>query len=239
MFAVANPVGIRSEGADMVWTRTGERERLVVIDVDTQNHFFRDDSPIHVRNHRRVLGNIERILAWAWANHIHTISTIHAAGRKAVWYASFLARGLTEQKPGGTLCPSSLDLAATDGTDLPWPLMEQYDQVIVHKRCCDPFDEPRAERLLTELEADTFVVVGTPTEGAVRVTALGLLARGKNVMVVADAIGSLSASFARRALQKMQIKGARLVDTEILLGHGGRAGRTVGLRLRRLPAETH
>ncbi len=209
----------------MIWTRTGEREGLVVVDVDTQNHFFRDDSPIHVRNHRHVLGNIERILAWAWANHIHTISTIHAAGRKAVWYASFLARAFSEQKPGGTLCSHSLHLDAMDCTDLPWPLMEQCDQVIVYKRCCDPFAEPRADRLLTELEADAFVVVGTPTEGAVGMTAIGLLARGKNVLVVVDAIGSLSTSFARRALQKMQVKGARLVATETLLGRGSTASR--------------
>ena len=204
----------------MIWTRTGERQKLVVVDVDTQNHFFLDDSPIHVRNHRRVLGNIERVLAWAWANHIHTISTIHATGQRALWYATFLARAFSEEKPGGTLCPHSLHLDATDCTDLPWPLMEQCDQVIVHKRCYDPFAEPRADRLLTELEADAFVVVGTLTEGAVRVTALGLLARGKNVTVVVDAIGSFRTSFARRALEKMRVRGARFVDTDILLGRG-------------------
>jgi nicotinamidase-related amidase len=204
----------------MICTRTRERERLVVVDVDTQSHFFRDDSPIHVRNHRSVLGNIERILAWAWANHIQTISTIHAAGRRPVWYAPFLAGGLSEQKPGGTLCRRSLHLDATDCTDLPWLLMEQCDQIIVHKRCFDPFAEPRADRLFTELEPDAFVVVGTPTEGAVRATALGLLARGKNVTVVADATGAISTSFARRVLHKIQVRGARLVDTETLLGRG-------------------
>lgn len=198
----------------MIRTRTGRRERQVVIDVDTQNHFFLEDSFLCVGDHQQVLANTERILAWARGRHIRTISTIQDAGSRA---DSFRAGGFSEQKPGGTLGHHRLHLEATDCTDLPVRLMEQYDQVIVYKRCFDPFAEPRAERLLTELESDEFIVLGTPTEGAVKATVLGLLVRGKNVTVVVDATGSLSASRAGKALRKMQAKGARLVCTETFL----------------------
>jgi nicotinamidase-related amidase len=115
-----------------------------------------------------------------------------------------------------------------DCTDLPSGVVERYDQVIVHKRCHDPFAEPRADRLFTELEADEFIVVGAPTEGAVKATALGLLARGKRVTVVMDATGPLSLPLARRALRTMKAKGARLVETNALLNglHMARAARS-------------
>jgi len=66
----------------------------------------------------------------------------------------------------------------------------EYDQVIFCKRCIDPFEEPRVDRMLTELEADEFILIGSLLEGAIKATALGLLARRKNVRVLVDAAGS-------------------------------------------------
>ena len=57
---------------------------------------------------------------------------------------------------------------------VPGEVVDQYDQVIFHKRCYDPFAEPRVDRILTELEATEFILVGAPVQGAVRATALGL-----------------------------------------------------------------
>ena len=76
---------------------------------------------------------------------------------------------------------------ATDSTDLPIEILEQYEQVIFCKRCVDPFEEPRADRMLTELEADEFILIGSLVEGAIKATALGLLAREKNVSILVDA----------------------------------------------------
>jgi hypothetical protein len=144
------------------------------------------------------------------------ISTVQVNNSSAAYINSFLSGGFSIQKPMCTLCRSRILLEAMDCTDLPRRLVEQYDQVILHKRSFDPFAEPRSDRLLTELQADEFIIIGAPTEGAVKATTLGLLARGKCVTVVMDATGPLSLRLAKRALRKMKAKGARLVNADMV-----------------------
>jgi nicotinamidase-related amidase len=107
---------------------------------------------------------------------------------------------------------------ADSNTDLPADLLRQYRQVVLHKRCVDPFDEPRIERLLSEVRADNFVIIGASAEGSVKATALGLLQRGKKVSVVTDAVGLLHKREAKMAFRKMKAKGARLIETKNIAG---------------------
>jgi nicotinamidase-related amidase len=97
-------------------------------------------------------------------------------------------------------------------------MLRQHRQIILHKRCVDPFDEPRIDRLLSELRASEFILVGASLEGAVKMTALGLLQRGKKVTVIIDAVGTHNNREAKLALRKMETKGARLIDTRKLAG---------------------
>ncbi len=83
-------------------------------------------------------------------------------------------------------------------------MLRQHRQVILHKRCVDPFEEPRIDRLLSEVRANEFILIGTSVEGAVMATALGLLQRGKKVVVVADAVGSRNKREAKLALRKVE-----------------------------------
>jgi nicotinamidase-related amidase len=109
-------------------------------------------------------------------------------------------------------------------------IFQQYDQVILQKRCLNPFEEPRADRILTELEAKQFILIGALTEGAVKATALGLLARRKNVTVLVDAIVSRSKAAATIALRQIWAKGAKLTCTRALLERSR--------RIMRLPYKT-
>jgi nicotinamidase-related amidase len=101
---------------------------------------------------------------------------------------------------------------------LPGDVWRSYRQIILHKRCADPFEEPRIERLLSEVQVQEFIIMGAGTEEAVKATALGLLHRGRNVSIVVDALGSYSKREAKLALRKMNSKGAKLVTTEELAG---------------------
>ena len=101
---------------------------------------------------------------------------------------------------------------------MPTDLLLAYRQIILHKRCVDPFEEPRIERLLSEVQTDEFILIGACTEDAVKATALGLLHRGRNVRVIADAVGSHTEKEAKLALRKMQAKGAKLVQTRDIAG---------------------
>jgi len=122
------------------------------------------------------------------------------------------------QKIHYTLLGNRASFAADNNTDLPIDLLRRYRQIILHKRCVDPFDEPRIDRLLSEIRANEFVLIGACAEGAIEATALGLLQRGKKVSVVVDAIGAQDKQKAKHALRKIAAKGARLIETKKLAG---------------------
>jgi nicotinamidase-related amidase len=195
------------------------RHRRIVIDIDTQRHFFLNDSKACVRNNQHVLANIRRVIAWTRLRHIPVVSTVQISSHNAFCCGFFWANAKRLRKINCTLRSIRLSLDATTRTDFRKDLFEQFDQVILPKRRFDPFEEPQVDRVLTELDADEFILVGALTEGAVRATAIGLLARQKNVTVLADATGSIYRKSGKVALRHMRAKGARMNNTETLLGH--------------------
>jgi nicotinamidase-related amidase len=62
------------------------------------------------------------------------------------------------------------------------------------------------------------VVYGVVTEYCVRACALGLLARGRAVEVVTDAIQTLKTEDGERALEEIQAAGGRLTTLAEVLG---------------------
>lgn len=198
------------------WT-IPSRPKHVVVDIDTQRRSFPDNGKVCTRHNKTVLANIRRVIAWTRLKHINVISTIQIPASNAC--CCNFGDGDTNgfRKMSCTFRNRRTQFDATDCTDLPVELLEEYDQVILCKRCIDPFEEPRADRLLTELEADEFILIGSLAEGAIKATALGLLARRKNVRVLVDAVGSGNKAAAKLALRHMWAKGAKLTDTQTLL----------------------
>jgi len=195
-----------------------KQRKCVLIDVNTQKDFFLADGKALVRNHRRVLAHIRRIMAWARLKNVPVISTceVYPEDHQGVNYCIAGTEG--QKKIRYALLNNRTSFPADDSTDLPADILRQHNQVIFYKRSPDPFDEPRIERLLSEIRAGVFIVIGASTEGAVASTVLGLLQRGKNVSVVVDAVGSRQKREAKLALRKMQAKGAKLIETRRLAG---------------------
>jgi nicotinamidase-related amidase len=193
------------------------RRRRVLIDVNTQKDYFLADGKACIGNHRRVLTHIRRIMAWARHNSIAVISTCEVyPGGNGVNYCIDGTEG--QKKIHYALLNSRISFPADGSTDLPSDLFRCYRQVILHKRSADPFEEPRIERLLSELWAGEFILVGASIERAVMSMALGLLQRGRKVTVVVDAVGSHNKREAELALRKMKAKGAKLVETKKIAG---------------------
>lgn len=196
------------------------RRRYILIDIDTQKDFLLAEGNACIRNHRRVLAHIRRMMAWARYRNVPIISTCEVYpdnnGCSAVGYCIDGTDG--QKKIRYTLLSNRIGYAADGSTDLPRDILRRYRQIIIHKRCVDPFAEPRIDRLLSEVKASEFILVGASAEGAVMATALGLLQRDKNVTVVVDAVGSHNKERARLALRKMEAKGAKLIETKRLAG---------------------
>ena len=194
------------------------RRRRVLVDVDSQRDFFLADGAQCVRNHRRVLANMRRIMAWARLSNVRIISTVR----------DFAGSGSHESGGQGghekiryTMRNKNISFSANGCTDLPRDIFKEYEQVILHKRCIDPFVEPRADRMLSEIRVDEFLIIGAFTEGAVKSTVLGLLARRKRVTILTDAIGGRDRGASEVALRQMQAKGAKLIEVKNLVGVSG------------------
>ncbi len=204
----------------MILSLVKARPKQILIDIDTQKDHLLVGGKACIRNHRRVLSHIRRVMAWARRNRIPIISLAEIYpdndGNGTDHYCIDGTDG--QKKIHYTLFNNRVTYAADGSTDLPRDLLRRYRQVILHKRCVDPFDEPRIDRLLSELRASEFILVGTTLEGAVRATALGLLQRGKKVTVVIDATGLHNANDAKLAIRKMETKGAKLIETRKLAG---------------------
>ncbi len=193
------------------------RRRQVIIDINTQKDFLLAGGKACIRNHRRVLSHIRRIMAWARRRNVPIISACEVyPNNNGGTYCIDGTEG--QKKIRYTLLYNHISFPADGKTNLPGDVLRQYRQVILHKRSIDPFDEPHIERLLSEVRAGEFIIIGTSAEGAVQATVLGLLQRGKRVSVVTDAVGSHNKKKSDLALRKMRAKGARLIETKRLAG---------------------
>jgi nicotinamidase-related amidase len=155
-------------------------------------------------------------MAFARARHIPVISICEVHPENNGGYCADGTEGA--KKIHYTLLNNRASFAADNNTDLPVELLYQYRQIILHNRCMDPFDEPRIDRLLSEVRANEFVLIGACMEEGVEATALGLLQRGKKVSIVVDAIGAQDRQKAKHSLRKIAAKGAKLIETKKLAG---------------------
>lgn len=197
------------------------KRRRVLLNIDAQKDFFLADGNACIRNHRRVLMNIRRINAWARVHSVRTISTalINTSGH--LEHQDYCIDG----SDGATILNYTrrnrcISYSADGYADLRKDVFENFDQIILEKRTSNPFNEPRVDRLLSELAVDEIIVVGALAEHAVFETVLGLLQRGKKVTVVSDATGSRDKDQAEMALKKMEAKGAKMIETKDLAGLG-------------------
>ena len=205
----------------MIRWKISSRQKRVVVDIDTQKCFFSDNGKGCSCDNNAALDNIRRIINWTRLKRIYVVSTVQLPADN-FWRCNLRKSDINDlEKIGFTLRKRRTQLDATDCTDLPIEILNRYDQVIFYKRCVDPFKEPRVDRMLTELEADEFILIGSFVEGAIKATALGLLARSKNVRVLVDAAGSGSKSAARLALRHMWARGAKLSHTQKFLDSFG------------------
>lgn len=197
------------------------RRRRILIDVGTQRDLFTAEGKACIRNHRRILANIRRVMAWVRKEHIRVISTVRIFENDGVHHGPSYCLAGTEgaRKIRYTHLAHSLAYASDGYTDFPRDLFERYDQVIQEIRSDDPFEEPRADRILSEVKATDFLVIGAPIETSVKFLVLGLLLRRRNVIVLADAVGSFEKHVAEIALRQMQAKGARLIDSKSFVGN--------------------
>ena len=181
--------------------------KTVFVDVDTQLDFLYPAGALYVPGAERIVPAIERLNGYAASRGIPVLSTTDAHTENDPefheWPPHCVAGTIGQHKPSQTLLEKRVVVSNRDTTIA----LNGAQQIILEKQTIDAFATRSLRHVLEALDAGTFVVYGVVTEICVRHMARGLLAAGKSVVVVADAVRALSEEKASLALEEIQSLG--------------------------------
>ena len=179
------------------------RKKFILLDINTIQRYFKiSGNKPSIRNYKPMIRNIRRVFAWIRSKKFPVISIIPDEECENFKYSSMKDKKI---------------FPADNSTDLPIPRFS-HDQIIFHSRVEDPFEEPKIERMLEELKYRKIVVMGISK--SIIPTVLGLLQRGKRVIILEDAIRfpEFSSREVELAKRTMESKGAEITTTKEFTG---------------------
>lgn len=201
--------------------KNGAGPSCVIVDLNTQRDFFDVGGASPVLNVTGLFARLRRVVAWAKRNQVPIVSSMDChrpAEANGPGVPRHCVEGtLGQSKLPFTLMPNRIYVAGDNTLSVSVDLFRQHQQVIFPLRSRDLFANPKADRFLTQLSADEFIVCGAIAEHEVKAVVLGLLIRNRSVTVVTDACGSWSQSELDLALRQISAKGAVLLTSEQLL----------------------
>lgn len=170
--------------------------RTVFFDVDTQLDFLYPAGALYVPGAEAIVPALARLTAYAKAHGIPIVSTMDAhTGADPefqAWPHHCVAGCWGQRKPAETLVGAG------------------GQQFFIEKQNVNCFTSSALEPLLERLGADHYVVYGVVTEICVQHALTGLLATGKRVTVLTDAIKELDAVAAQATLDGLVAAGGRI-----------------------------
>jgi nicotinamidase/pyrazinamidase len=189
----------------------------VFVDVDTQLDFLYPAGALYVPGAESIVPAIERLNRHAAAHEIPVISTTDAHAENdpefAAWPPHCVAGTIGQHKPHGTLLESRV---VVPNLDAPVSIAGAR-QIVLEKQTIDAFETRTMSRIVKELQADWFVVYGVVTEICVLIAARGLLASGKHVVMVADAVRAFSEDKAAAAIGEVRSLGGHVASLSEIL----------------------
>lgn len=195
--------------------------RIIFWDVDTQRDFMLPGGKLYVPGAEKLIPNLNRLTEQARKDRVFLVSDacVHTPDDPEFQrFPPHCVRG----SPGAEIIPETIAerfLILPNRWEATVPAdLRPYQQVILEKQTLDVFDNPLTETVIERLnkftDADAeFMVFGVVTEYCVTCVAKGLLARGRRVALVEDAVETLKADDGQRALDKMKSLGAKMVRT--------------------------
>lgn len=192
----------------------------VLIDVCTQRDYLDCGAILQVSNRDQLISNLQRVFSWAEAAGVGVASSVESH-RPTEMLAGFPLHCIDgtpgQQKLPFTLLEPRVLVEADNYLSLPPDLCGTYRQLVFRKRSRDVLGNPKTERFLTLLPPEEMLICGVGLERAIKVLALGLLARHRSVTVIVDACGYWSAADADLSTRQLGAKSIKLITTEELL----------------------
>ena len=146
----------------MVGQVNGRAWQCVLVDLNTQRDFLEPTAVCRVRNGEQLLSTVRRVVAWAKWNHVPVISAVDAHRHAESTHDGFPLHCIDGTRGQGkipwTLFGSRVRVEADNTLSLSLDLFESHQQVIFRKRTHDLFSNPKADRFLTQLRAEEFIL---------------------------------------------------------------------------------
>ena len=189
----------------------------ILWEVDPQVDFMLPGGKLYVSGAERLLPNIQRLTRAACENKAFLVShgCFHSPDdAEFKIFPPHCVKGTA----GADFVPEALAenvarVANEAEARLPEDL-SAYQQILLEKQTLDIFESRHASTLVERLGRDAeFLVFGVVTEYCVSFAVQGLLARGRRVAVIQDAIETLNQEESRKTIATLQERGARLTTT--------------------------
>jgi nicotinamidase/pyrazinamidase len=193
--------------------------RTVFFDVDTQIDFLYPAGGLYVPGAEAIVGNVARLNRYAGANGIPLISDTDAHSENDAefreWPPHCVVGTIGQMKPQTTLL-ARRSVVGSKAPLVDWPT--GVEQMLLEKQTLDAFSNPQLPGFLDAIGAERFVVYGVVTEICVKCAVWGLMATGKRVELVTDAVRHLDNAASDQMLRDFQGSGGILVTTASLAG---------------------
>jgi len=205
----------------MIARRNCRAFECVVVDVNTQWDFCDPKGALPVDHLGELIPQFRHMIAWTKRNSVPIVSSIESHRPFELSDSGYPIHCVDgsggQHKLDFTIFPLHIRVEADNTLSIPIDLFGRYQQVIFRKRTDDLMGNPKADRLLSHLPVQEYILFGTGIECSVKTLALALLTRGKQVSVVVDACGFWNRATADLALRQVAAKGAKLVTVCELL----------------------
>jgi len=169
--------------------------KTVFVDVDTQIDFMFPAGALYVPGAERLLPAIARLNRFALSRGMPLISSADAH---------------SENDPEFRQWPPHCVEGTVGQLKAPETLVGP-GQLIIEKQVLDVFSNPVFPAMLDRFQADRYVVYGVATDYCVRCALTGLLATGKPVILVTDAIAAVKPEEGPRAIAEFTARGGTLM----------------------------
>lgn len=184
--------------------------KTVYFDIDTQIDFLYPAGALYVPGSEALVERIASLNRGAAARNILVVSTADAHSEDDVefkaWPHHCVAGALGQSKPLSTLLEKRMAIP-----NAPRKIeVGGVQQIVLEKQTTDCFTNVNIQALLTALNADRYVVYGVVTEICVKNALMGLLATGRRVELVTDAVKELNAVAAAEMIAAFQAQGGFL-----------------------------
>ena len=193
--------------------------KTVFVDIDTQLDFLYPAGALYVPGAERIVPVIARLNRFAAAQGMPVISTVDAHTvddpEFQSWPHHCVAGAWGQRKAESTLLTGRV---VVPNRECELPDVRGAQQVIVEKQTVDAFRTVHLGRVLEALGADRYVVYGVVTEICVYYAVRGLLQTGSTVVVVSDAVQSLTAANGQKAIADICAGGAIVAPANEVCG---------------------